>query len=98
MIRGTTPIHVFNTEINLSAAEEMYITYKQYGVVILEKTIDDISVTSTKLTVYLSQEDTLKFGTAEIEMQIRAKFPSGNTIVSNVVTDEVTDILKEGVI
>ena len=98
MIRGTTPVHVFNTDIDLTEAEEMYITYKQYGQVVLEKTIDDISITSTKLTVYLSQEDTLKFGAADVEMQVRAKFPSGNTIVSNVITDAVTDILKEGAI
>lgn len=60
MIRGTTPTHIFDTDISLVDAEEIYITYKQ-GRVILEKTIADIQVTENQLQVDLTQKETLMF-------------------------------------
>lgn len=98
MIRGTTPTHIFDTDISLVDAEVIYVTYKQ-GRVILEKTKDDVRVTENQLQVDLTQEETLMFATnREAEVQIRAKFADGTAVASNVSQIIVAPIIKEGVI
>lgn len=98
MIRGTTPTHIFDTDISLVEAEVIYVTYKQ-GKVILEKTKDDIRATENQLQVDLTQEETLMFATyREAEVQIRAKFADGTAVASNVSQIIVAPIIKEGVI
>lgn len=98
MYRGTTPLNIFAVDANLTTAEVIYITYKQGCKVAIEKDIDEIEVAADKLTVRLSQEDTLKFDYREVEIQIRARFPDGTAIASNIIKTTVEHILKDGVI
>ena len=99
MRRGTTPTHEFTTDIDLTDASKIYITYKQGGTVKLEKALPDITVSPTKLTVTLTQEETLAFSINKgVEIQIRALLVSGEAIASNVITTTAQKILKEGVI
>ena len=97
MIRGTTPTHIFKTDMDISEATEIYITYKQDDIVI-EKTIEDCTVTPEEITVKLSQEETLAFKQSGYvaDVQIRAKFPNGTAVASNIMTIEVSKILKDG--
>lgn len=98
MIRkGTTPTHIFNTNVDLTAAVVLYITYKQGGRVVIEKNIDDCEVTTETITVKLTQEETLKLNdTQAVEMQIRARFSDGTAVASNIMTAEAGRILKGG--
>ena len=98
MYRGTTPLNIFTVDANLTTAEVIYITYKQGCQVVIEKDIDEIEVTANKLTVRLSQEDTLKFDYREVEIQIRARYSDGTAIASNIIKTTVEHILKDGVI
>lgn len=98
MIRGTTPTHIFNVNVDLSEAEVIYITYKQSDSIVVEKEKADCTVTGETISVKLTQEDTLKFNTAPVEIQIRARFPDGSAIASNIMQTTVTRILKGGVI
>ena len=98
MRRGTTPTHEFTTDIDLTTANEIYITYKQGGKVRVEKKLPDITVTAEKLTVDLTQEETLAFNISDnVEIQIRA-LTGTNAIASNVINTKAQKILKEGVI
>ena len=98
MIRGTTPTHIFDTDISLVNAEVIYITYKQ-GKVILEKTKDDVRVTENQLQVDLTQEETLMFDFNRIaHVQIRARFADGKAVASNISQVDIAPIIKEGVI
>ena len=57
-----------------------------------------ISVTAEKLTVELTQEETLAFNISDnVEIQIRA-LTGTNAIASNVINTKAQKILKEGVI
>ena len=96
MIRGTTPTNTFNVDVDLTDAVAIYITYVQGDQTIFEKDIDDITVESDKLTVNLSQEDTLKLSPKEVRIQIRAKFADGTAIASNIITTMANAILKDG--
>lgn len=100
MRRGTTPTHIFTSDIDLTDAEEIYITYKQ-GCKKIEKTKDDIiELTPDTVKVELTQEETLMFSSCkdDVEIQFRVKFPGGKAPASNIVTAPVERILKEGVI
>ena len=98
MTRGTTPLHRFYVDIDLTGAEAIYITYKQFGVTI-EKTGSDISVTENYLDVALTQEETLAFSDrVKVEIQIRAKFSDGKAVASNIARASVHEILKQGAI
>ena len=101
MRRGTTPTHVFNTDIDLSGAEVIYVTYQQNGKTIIEKTRDSLEVTEDTVVVHLTQAETLLFSQGsnaqQVRVQIRAKWPgSGQAVASNVVQTTVKEILKEG--
>lgn len=102
MYRGTTPTNIFNVDVDLTEATEIYITYAQRGkpvpATVLEKSRSDLTVTDTQLTVKLTQEDTLKFVSGEVSIQIRAKFSDGTAIASNIIKTTADIILKEGAI
>ena len=78
--RGTTPTNTFNTSMDLTAATVLYITYSQAKKTVIEKTLSDVSsVTSTAVTVQLTQADTLKLKEGlPVEIQIRAGFGGTN--------------------
>ena len=77
--------------------EVLFITYAQDGKTILEKTIADVTYDGEKITVPFTQDDTLAFQTAKhVEIQIRARFPDGSAVASNILKVPVERILKEG--
>lgn len=104
MYRGTTPTNVFKTAQNLSDADVVYITYKQAQKTVVEKTKQDIEFGTDgdmhTLTVKLTQADTLAFfkDLKTVEIQIRARYPDGTAIASEVVTASVSEVLKDGII
>lgn len=99
MRRGTTPTHVFNANIDLTDAEVVYLTYKQGNKIAVEKSIDDLTITSDSITAELTQEDTLAMrSSGEVFIQIRARFPGGSAVASNIIRVPACEILKDGVI
>lgn len=98
MFRGTTPTNTFTTNLDLSTAEVIYITYQQNGQDIIEKNINDITFGEGSLSVELTQEDTLKLSDREVLIQIRAKFSNGKAVASNIIKTPAKMILKDGVI
>ncbi|HER9786943.1 TPA: hypothetical protein VM666_000218 [Streptococcus pyogenes] len=96
MHRGTTPINIFRTDVDLTNASVLFITYKQNGKVVLEKTIDDVSIHGEMVEVRLSQRETLLFSEGIVTIQIRAKFQDGSVIASSLIRTNAREILKEG--
>lgn len=96
MYRGTTPTNMFTVDIDLTTATKIYITYKQQDRVAIEKSLPDIEVASDKLTVILTQEDTLKLAPGKVDMQIRALFPDHTAVASDIIETTAERILKDG--
>ena len=96
MQRGTTPTNIFRTDVDLTNASVLFITYKQHGKVVLEKSIDDVKIQKNIVSVYLSQKDTLLFTEGIVTIQIRAKFSDGSVIASSLIRTNAREILKEG--
>lgn len=109
MNRGTTPVCRFKTDLDLSTAEVIYVTFQQvdkrlYKTVkenLIEKTKADlVELTEDHIAFGLSQEDTLKLHDCpdKVRIQIRARWASGGAAASNIMVTSVEEILKEGVI
>ena len=97
MRRGTTPTNTFASDVDLTGAEVMYITYKQAGKTVIEKTLPDVTFGEDSFSVDLTQEETLRFNSQqEVEIQVRVKFMGDEAIASNIIKTTVGRILKDG--
>lgn len=96
MRRGATVRQVIRTNVDLTNAT-IFITYMQGKSVILEKTNGDFEVQARKIIVDLSQEETLGFtANTAVNIQVRYVMEDGTADVSNIVTTNVQDTLKDG--
>lgn len=93
--RGSTPLNIFNVNTDLRGAK-IYITYKQAGKVILEKTGTDIEVEEDRITTRLTQEETLRFKVGPVKIQIRYVKEDGTADASNIIETRAEEILKDG--
>jgi hypothetical protein len=60
MIRGTTPTHTWVLPFDASLLKEVSITYMQNEEIIVKKTEEDCTMEGNKISITLTQEDTLK--------------------------------------
>lgn len=97
MRRGTTPTNTFSSDIDLTGAT-VFVDYEQKNRIIIEKTGEDLTVTTDAVTLELTQEDTLAFRPGEVLIQIRAVFPDGSALASNIIRTTAERIIKDGVI
>lgn len=98
MIRGTTPTLEFVLPFETSLLAEAYVTLSQSDGVVLDKPLSECTLDGNKMTVKLTQEDTLKLKTGLVEVQIRAKTIDGDVIASDIILTSAQKILKDGVI
>lgn len=62
MIRGTTPTITFtiqNQDVDLTAAENVYVTFAQ-GMTAIQKQNDDLEIEARTVSVWLTQDESLK--------------------------------------
>lgn len=95
--RGSTPTNIFNVNIDLRGAK-VYITYKQNGENIVEKSGDDIVVEENYISTKLTQAETLRFNPGLVRIQVRYVRESGQADASNILETRAEEILKDGVI
>lgn len=96
-MRGTTPTHFFRTDISLVGVAALSLVYAQNDIILVKKTLDDVTITDTLLSVRLSQSDTLAFkDKTPVSMQIRARFPDGTAVGCDIIFDDVKKILEDG--
>lgn len=99
MIRGTTPTLEFIIPFDTSWLAEAYVTLSQRGTVVIDKPLEECTCNENKLTVRLTQEETLKLQCDCItEIQIRARTLAGDALASNIIRESTERILKDGVI
>ena len=99
MKQWTTPENIFSTDVDLSQAEVIYVTYKQQNKIIIKKQKEDLSITENSVSITLSQQETGLFNINKpVRIQIRARFSDGLAIASNIINTRVEEVLKTGVI
>lgn len=97
MIRGTTPTLTLTLSNELDF-ESYFVTFKQEGFTVIEKTEETSTREGAVITVQLTQEDTLRLkdGIA-VEIQVRGKIGE-NAYATKIKKVYPEAILKEGVI
>ena len=99
MIRGTTPTLEFIIPFDTGQLAEAFVTLSQNGVVVIDKALEECNCGGNKLSVRLTQEETLKLQCDCItEIQVRARTLEGEAIASNINRVQTGRILKDGVI
>ncbi len=99
MIRGTTPTLEFIVPFDTGQLANAYVTLSQNGNVVIDKALEECQCSENKLSVRLTQEETLKLQCDCItEIQIRAKTLDGDALASNIIRENTERILKDGVI
>ena len=98
MRRGTTPTITITTDIDLTQASNLFVTFKQGGDgIAFEKTLDEVTVTENAVICELEQNDTLALKDGLVMIQIRATL-GDSKVASNIMTASVDAILKGGAI
>ena len=72
MIRGTTPTFTFTIQsqtLDLTEAQNVYVTIEQ-GRTVIEKTGESLDVEAKKVSVYLSQDESMKLCEGAADVQI----------------------------
>ena len=99
MIRGTTPLLEFTLPFDVEGLAEVWVTFAQNKKEILTKELCDCEKNGRKLSVHLTQEETLKLTcNCKTEIQLRVKTAAGDALVSEIIKEDTERILKEGAI
>ena len=97
--RGTNPENTFTLPFELTAPQQVWLTYAQDDVIIIDRDKETITISGNTLTVKLTQDETLKLDhRKQVQVQIRALTADGVAIRSNIKEYSVSKILKDGVI
>lgn len=97
--RGTTPTIEIGIpeDINVADSQALFITISQNKMPIIDKSLADVLINDNKVTVDLSQEETLRLtAKTNATVQIRFVLSTGRAFASQIKKVEVDDILKEG--
>ena len=97
MRRGTTPTITITTDLDLTQASNLFVTFKQGDRIVFEKTLEDVTVTETSVICELDQNDTLALKDGLVRFQIRATL-GDSKVASNIMTANADEILKGGAI
>lgn len=99
MIRATTPTFNFNLPIDSTKIKEAEVTFSQGGENRLKKYIKSCALIDKKLSVTLSQEETLLFSDkSDMKVQLRVLTEAGKVYASQKFTEPVIDSLSEEVL
>ena len=84
---------------DISNAKEIWITFVQGNKIKIDKSLADVQASGNKISVHLSQEETLSFYSGSAKMQTRILTADDESLVQEPITPiEILDILKDGVI
>lgn len=100
MHRGSTPTFTFELNIVPEGMTAMNVVFAQNGEVKLEKALGDCTIEGNKITLDLTEDETLLFDTdglnnAYVDVQFKFGFGEKRAI-SDIVQIIVKPILKEG--
>lgn len=94
--RKTTPEHCWMLPTTSENIEDVLLTYSQNGVILVEKTLNDVNICDNQLIYKLTQEETFKFQPCfDLDMQLEVKTVGGDILQSDVITLSVARCLNE---
>lgn len=99
MIRGTTPTHIFETDLSTENLKNIQIVYVQGRKIVVEKRYRDCTLDGKKITIRLSQEETLLFDSSQsVEVQLRVLTNGGDALASRIMRVHCRECLSDEVL
>lgn len=99
MKRGTTPAFQIRVKgIEFKNIKRIIVTIKQKTVQLDYEERLSVNRDGNAVTVYMTQEETLKLKSGSAQLQVRILLLDGTAVASNIVSVNVDEILREGVI
>lgn len=99
MRRGTTPTHIFDVSIDTTQIKQLRVIYQQDSRNILTKTESDCLIEPNRITIKLSQRETLAFvDDVIVKIQIRALLNDDTSIASDVMRVSCKECLSEEIL
>lgn len=91
MVQATTPTFLLTlpSTVDLSLINTMMFTLEQ-GSLEIDKTGSDLEISGQVVSVYLTQEETMKFKKGPARLQLNWTYPDGKRACSNIVTIDVS--------
>ena len=98
MIRGTTPTHTWVLPFDASLLKEVSITYMQNEENIIQKTEEDCTREGNRISIKLSQEDTLRLEPkVRTTVQLKVMTINDSVMATRPKNISVSDIQDEEV-
>lgn len=99
MRRGTTPTHIFTLPFGTDTVDKIRVVYKQDGEVKIVKSEADADITENKISVKLSQEETLSLNSdSKTHIQLRILTSGGDALASKVYIKHTGECLDDEVL
>ena len=99
MRRGTTPIHYFEIPFEKAIIKTVKIIYSQNNKTVLCKNTTDCEIEDGKISVRLTQEETLLFSCkAVVNVQVRILTKGGDALASDIIKVAAFECLDDGVL
>lgn len=95
MYKGTTPTFIFTLPetVDLSMASNVYVTFAKSDGGVVEKTGDDLVIDSNRVSVFLTQKETLTF-TSKVKIQINWTYTENDVTKRACSTIKTIDVLN----
>ena len=99
-MQGTTPTFVLTLPdtVDLTEAENIYVTFSQGSQNSITKSGDDLAVFAHQVDVYMTQKDTLQFRDGIVLIQMNWTFSGGQRAATDVVKIEWDENLLKKVV
>lgn len=99
MIKGTTPVHIFTTNLQESELASVMVIYAQGGKELFRKCTEQCEIHSNKVSVKLTQEETLMLDCNQhVQIQLRVLTKDRTAMASRVYIVDVYDCLNDEVL
>lgn len=97
MVKGTTPTFILTLQDADLTDSTVYVTFKQ-DELLLTKSGSDLTIEQNVVSVFLTQEETLKFQRGNLYIQVNWTFDNGKRACSEVALVKVDNNLFNGVL
>lgn len=99
-MQGTTPTFVLTLPdtVDLTEAQNVYVTFTQGSQNTLTKTGDDLAVSEHQIEIYMLQKDTLRFRDGTVMIQANWTYSGGQRAATDVVKIEWDENLLKKVV
>ena len=99
VIRGTTPTFHYTFKFATDFIKDLRWSFRQEGETLVDKKLEDVIMSDNKVSVKLTQEETLKFmAGVDLEIKMRILTTEGDVISTKPTVEKVEETYNEEIL